>query len=80
MVRVAEYKKLKVAFSVCCEFLIYLFFLNYQLFDLDGDGYVSVEEVQFIMKTFGKPLKTEAANEMVKELDIDGDGKLNFSG
>ena len=44
----------------------------FMLFDRDGDGSITVEEIGIVMKSLGQhPTKHELA-EMIKEVDIDG--------
>jgi Ca2+-binding EF-hand superfamily protein len=47
----------------------------FKLFDLDGGGSISVEEVRKILKMMNPNLDAE---EMFKFLDINGDGEVNF--
>ena len=48
------------------------------LFDRDGDGSITVEEIGIVMKSLGQhPTKHELA-EMIKEVDIDGEFMTSF--
>ncbi|TGZ72770.1 hypothetical protein CRM22_001903 [Opisthorchis felineus] len=47
-------------------------------FDKDGDGYISAEELQVLMTSFGEALTHDDIMEMIREADKDGDGKVNF--
>ncbi|GAA48458.1 calmodulin-like protein 12 [Clonorchis sinensis] len=49
-------------------------------FDQDGDGYISAEELQVLMASFGEALTHDDIMEMIHEADKDGDGKVNFEG
>ena len=48
------------------------------MFDKDGSGTISVNEIVKIMKNFGYPIKKEEAKKMVEEIDVSGDGELDF--
>ncbi|KER28563.1 LOW QUALITY PROTEIN: hypothetical protein T265_13547 [Opisthorchis viverrini] len=54
--------------------------LDNQEFDQDGDGYISAEELQVLMTSFGEALTHDDIMEMIHEADKDGDGKVNFEG
>ena len=50
----------------------------FDLFDKDGSGKVSVEELVDIFETLGQTLTEQEAIELVSGLDKDGDGELDF--
>ena len=50
----------------------------FDMFDKDGSGTISVNEIVKIMKNFGYPIKKEEAKKMVEEIDVSGDGELDF--
>lgn len=50
----------------------------FKIFDKDGNGVISADELRTVMKTLGEKLTTEEAEEMIKEADIDGDGFINY--
>lgn len=54
------------------------FFLK---FDLDGDGKINEEEMKEALKSLlGEKLKKGELEEILKELDINSDGTIDFEG
>jgi len=49
-----------------------------QVFDRDGDGLISEEELRLTMNNLGEPLTEAEVKSMIAEADLDGDGKINF--
>jgi calcium-dependent protein kinase len=47
----------------------------FEIFDLDGDGFVSMKEIERVCNW----LSPEAVAGLVKEVDQNGDGKINFN-
>jgi hypothetical protein len=45
----------------------------------DGDGFISGEELRSVMLNLGEKLTMEEIDEMIREADIDGDGKVVLS-
>ena len=52
----------------------------FQVFDKDGNGYISAAELRHVMANLGEKLTDEEVEEMIKEADLDGDGQVNFDG
>lgn len=50
----------------------------FQIFDADGNGKITSEELRLIMENLGEKLTEEEIEDMVKEADIDGDGEINY--
>eukprot|EP00057_Strongylocentrotus_purpuratus_P032849 XP_789104.4 PREDICTED: calmodulin-A [Strongylocentrotus purpuratus] len=50
----------------------------FQLFDKDGNGYISAAELKLAMTTLGEPLTDDEVAEMIANADIDQDGKINY--
>ena len=49
--------------------------------DTDKGGNISVEEFAKVMsQTPGKPPSDEEVKQIIKEVDLDGDGSINFNG
>ena len=49
----------------------------FQVFDKDGNGYISKEELHQVMNNLGEKLTDEEIADMIKEADADGDGQGN---
>ncbi|XP_057303781.1 calmodulin-A-like [Hydractinia symbiolongicarpus] len=52
---------------------------TFQFFDKDGDGSITGVEVKEAMLKLGEDLTEEEIAEMVKEADVDGDGRIDYS-
>ncbi|XP_028764065.1 probable calcium-binding protein CML18 [Neltuma alba] len=50
----------------------------FQVFDLDGDGKISAEELCRVLKRLGESSSMSACIQMVKGVDGDGDGYIDF--
>ena len=48
------------------------------MFDKDGNGFISADELRFVKNGLGENLTDEEINEMIREADIDGDGQINY--
>lgn len=46
----------------------------FRVFDKDGNGFISVVELRYVMINLGEKLIDEEVDEMIWEVDIDGDG------
>lgn len=51
--------------------------LALQVFDKDGNGFISAAELRHVMTNLGEKLTDEEVDEMIREADIDGDGQIN---
>jgi calmodulin len=51
----------------------------FKVFDKDGDGFITPAELREELKASGKVLTLEEAEVLVKECDLDGDGKLCYA-
>ena len=49
-----------------------------RVFDRDGDGLISEEELKLTMNNLGEPLTDREVRSMIEEADLDGDGRINF--
>ena len=47
-----------------------------QVFDKDGNGFISAAELRHVMTNLGEKLTDEEVDEMIREADIDGDGQV----
>jgi len=50
----------------------------FRLFDEDGNGTLSVSDLQRIAKDLGENMTREEIKEMVDRADLDGDGVVSF--
>lgn len=50
----------------------------FEMFDKNGDGYISVTELRHMMAEYGTFLNQQEAEQIVQKADVDGDGQLNF--
>merc|ERR1711879_1106807 len=50
----------------------------FRVFDRDGDGLISAEELKLTMNNLGEPLTDREVRSMIEEADLDGDGRINF--
>ncbi|KAL3868822.1 hypothetical protein ACJMK2_041581, partial [Sinanodonta woodiana] len=46
--------------------------------DLNGDGFLSVEELMKVLTTKGEKMSRSEVEKMIKEVDEDGNGKLDY--
>ena len=51
---------------------------TFKVFDRDGDGLITAEELKLTMNNLGEPLTKAEVKAMIAEADLDGDGKINF--
>ena len=50
----------------------------FKVFDKDGQGLISCNELYHIMTTLGDKLTEDEVGEMIREADVDGDGFINY--
>ncbi|KAI0242088.1 putative calmodulin-3 [Lamellibrachia satsuma] len=50
----------------------------FQVFDKNGNGLVSVHDLKHSLTTLGERLADEELDELVREVDTDGEGQLNY--
>jgi len=51
----------------------------FNLFDADGSGTVSKDELSRVMETlFGTKLDASVIDDMIRDVDVDNDGEINF--
>ena len=51
---------------------------TFQVFDKDGNGFISPAELRYVMTNIGNQLTIEEVDELIKEVDCDGDGQVNY--
>ena len=52
---------------------------DFNMFDVDGDGTISTEELGNILKSFGDEVTDAAVSEVINEFDVDGNGEIDFN-
>ena len=50
----------------------------FKIFDKNGEGFISRDEMQKLMVTFGEDLSDAEVNELIKEADKDGDSRVTL--
>ena len=50
----------------------------FKVFDCNGDGFITANELVYVMNAVGEELTLEEADEMVKEADKNGDFQISF--
>jgi calmodulin len=50
----------------------------FRMFDKDNDKKISNSELKYIITTIGEKLTEEEIDEIIKEVDTDGDGFINY--
>ena len=50
----------------------------FRLFDKNGDGTISTQEVRDLMLVLGERARTDDINRLMKEMDINGDGRVDY--
>ncbi|KAJ7970276.1 Calcium binding protein [Quillaja saponaria] len=50
----------------------------FELYDQDKNGLISATELQFVMNRLGIQCSVEESHRMIKSVDADGDGNVNF--
>lgn len=80
----STYSFVLIVLTYSTEFYRSLFYISsfqaFYVFDKDGDGKISAEELKHVMLNLGEKLTDEELDEMIKEADIDGDGEVNYEG
>mmetsp|Transcript_6859 Transcript_6859/g.9484 ORF Transcript_6859/g.9484 Transcript_6859/m.9484 type:complete len:160 (+) Transcript_6859:57-536(+) len=51
----------------------------FNVFDQDGDGYITASELSTVMKTLGEQIDKETVDLMIEGVDRDGDGEIDFN-
>ncbi|XP_060577948.1 calmodulin-A-like [Ruditapes philippinarum] len=50
----------------------------FKVFDKDGNGYISEEELKYVMMNLGEKMTDDEVKEMMREADVDGDGQISY--
>ncbi|XP_020598131.1 calmodulin-like protein 8 [Phalaenopsis equestris] len=51
----------------------------FKVFDRDQNGFISAAELKNVLISLGEKLTDEEAEQMIKEADFDGDGRVNYN-
>jgi len=51
-----------------------------QVFDKQGTGFISVHDLKLSLTSLGEPLTNEQLDELIREVDHDGEGMVNSDG
>ena len=55
-------------------------FSAFRVFDKDGNGFISADELRYVMTNLGEKLTDQEVAEMIQEADINGDGLVDYNG
>lgn len=50
----------------------------FNIYDKDNDGFISSRDLSETLKSFGDDVNEEDISKIMKEVDIDGDGLINY--
>jgi calmodulin len=50
----------------------------FKVFDKNGDGFIESSELRQVMQSLGEKLTEEEVEDMIREADADGDGRVNY--
>lgn len=51
--------------------------ISAQVFDRDNNGFISAAELRHVMTSIGEKLTDDEVDEMIREADQDGDGRID---
>ncbi|KAI9314643.1 putative myosin regulatory light chain cdc4 [Dichotomocladium elegans] len=54
------------------------FIQGFQVFDKAGDGTISIDELRYVLTNLGEKLSEEEVDELLKEIQIIKDGRINY--
>ena len=49
----------------------------FKVFDRDNNGFISAAELRYVMTSIGEKLTDDEVDEMIREADQDGDGRID---
>merc|ERR1719516_631279 len=50
----------------------------FKVFDSNGDGFINRQELGYVMENLGQKMEKEEIEALINEIDIDGDGQINY--
>lgn len=50
----------------------------FKVFDRDGNGFIDAQELHYTMTNLGEKISDADVKEMIREADLDGDGRINY--
>ncbi|OWF56433.1 Calmodulin [Mizuhopecten yessoensis] len=50
----------------------------FRMFDCDSNGFIEADELKSVMLKLGNDLSTKEVEAMIKDADLDGNGKIDF--
>ncbi|KAL1416667.1 hypothetical protein MTO96_027648 [Rhipicephalus appendiculatus] len=50
----------------------------FKLFDRDGNGFITAAEMRCVFTAFNEPVTDEEVDDMIREVDMDGDGQISY--
>lgn len=50
----------------------------FSIFDRDGNGYIDAKELRYLLTTLGEKLSNNEVDEIIRDVDVDGDGRVNY--
>ena len=51
---------------------------TFKVFDRNSDGFITAEELKHILSNLGEKLTDEELKDMIREADLDGDGRVSL--
>ncbi|XP_064630950.1 calmodulin-like [Lineus longissimus] len=51
---------------------------SFRTFDTDGNGFITKAEFRHIMTKYSEKMTVEVVDEIIRQADNDGDGKINY--
>ncbi len=69
-----------VSFQILSQEKMNRFRHFFRVFDKDGNGLITASELRVVMDNLGEKLTEDEVEEMIREADLDGDGKVSYEG
>ncbi|KAG2191922.1 hypothetical protein INT46_011649 [Mucor plumbeus] len=54
------------------------FIQGFQVFDKEGDGYISAGELRYVLTNLGEKLDENEVDELLKDVEVGKDGRINY--